>query len=143
MLGGIKKTKICGKYDMRPSRRRRDYRATRTSQCSASTSVRLTTAKVHAVLQRAPSDLRGTFLQHPRVLVAFPRFQENPHSCFQILHAVMFQILRGAYVLPRVLSTTENQEAQELLDDIQIFPEWPCSCDHQCCDSQFLAGWID
>ena len=30
-----------------------------------------TTSKVHAVLQHAPSDLRGgTYLQHPRVLVA-------------------------------------------------------------------------
>ena len=26
-----------------------------------------TTSKVHAVLQHAPSDLRKTFLQHPRV----------------------------------------------------------------------------
>ena len=30
-----------------------------------------------------------------------------------------FQVLRGAYILLRVLSTTENQEAQELLDEIQ------------------------
>ena len=34
----------------------------------------------------------------------------------------MFQVLRGAFMLLRVLSTTENQEAQELLDDIQQQP---------------------
>ena len=39
-----------------------------------------TTSKVHAVLQHAPSDLRGgSFLQHPRVLVATVDYQENPH----------------------------------------------------------------
>ena len=48
------------------------------------------TSKVHAVLQHAPSDLRGgTFQQHPRVLVATVAFQENPHLCLQILHAAM------------------------------------------------------
>ena len=57
--GGIKKTRKCGKDGMRPSNRRRDYRATRTSQYSASISVKLPQQKVHAVLQRAPSDLRG------------------------------------------------------------------------------------
>ena len=31
----------------------------------------------------------------------------------------MFQVLRDAYMQLRVLSTTENQEAQELLDEIQ------------------------
>ena len=42
----------------------------------------------------------------------------------------MFQVLRGAYMLLRVLSTTEDQEAQGLLDEIQqqpdgTCPEWP------------------
>ena len=41
LLGGIKKTKRCGKDGVRPSRRRRDNRATKTSQYSASTSARL------------------------------------------------------------------------------------------------------
>ena len=50
-----------------------------------------TTSKVHAVLQHAPSDLRGgTFLQHPRVLVATVDYQESPHLCMQILQAPMF-----------------------------------------------------
>ena len=41
-----------------------------------------TTSKVHAVLQHVPSDLRGgTFLQHPRVLVATVDYEENPHLC--------------------------------------------------------------
>ena len=57
------------------------------------------------------------FLVHPRVLVATLGFQENPHSCLQILHAAMFQVLRRAYMLLRVMSTTE-----ELLDAIQQQP---------------------
>ena len=59
------------------------------------------------------------FVQHPRVLLATLRFQEHPHWSLQVLHAAMFQVLRGAHILLRVLSTTENQEAQELLDEIQ------------------------
>ena len=56
-----------------------------------------TTSKVHAVLQHAPSDLRGgTFLQHPRVLATVD-YPENPHLCMQILHAAMFQVFRGPY----------------------------------------------
>ena len=74
-------------------------------------------------LQHAPSDLRGgTFLQHPRVLVATVGYRENPDRCIQILHAAMFQVLRGAYVLLRVLPVTESQEAQGLLDEIQPQP---------------------
>ena len=57
-----------------------------------------TTSKVHAVLQHAPFDLRrGTFRQHPRVLVATVDYQEKPHLCIQILHAAVFQVSRGAY----------------------------------------------
>ena len=83
----------------------------------------VTTAEVHAVLQRVASDLRGgTFRQHPRALVATLCFQENPHRSLHILHAAMFQILRGAYILLPVLSTTEYQEAQELLVEIQQQP---------------------
>ena len=68
-----------------------------------------TTSKVHAVLQQSPSDLRGgAFLQHPRVLVATVGYQEDPHRCLQILHAALFQVLRG--------SDTKNQEAQGLLE---------------------------
>ena len=75
-----------------------------------------TTSKVHAVLQHAPSDLRGgTFLQHPRVLVATVRHQENPHLCQQQLHAAMFQVLR-------VLAVTESQETEGFLDEIQQQP---------------------
>ena len=58
----------------------------------------------------------------PRVLAATLCFQENPHNCLQILHAAMFQVLRGAHMLLRVLSTTESQEAQELLDEIKEQP---------------------
>ena len=87
-------------------------RATRTSQFSASISVRPPRQKVRAVLQHDPSDLRGgTFLQHPRVLVATVGYQENPHRCLQILHAAMFQVFRGAYILLRVLPVTVSQEA--------------------------------
>ena len=82
-----------------------------------------TTSKVHAVLQHVPSDFRGgAFLQHPRVLVATVDYQEDPHRCLQILHAAKFQVLRGAYILLRVLPVTESQEAQELLDEIQQQP---------------------
>ena len=56
---------------MKLSRWRRNYRATRTSQYSASISGQATTSDVHAVLRLALADLRGsTLLQHPRVLVA-------------------------------------------------------------------------
>ena len=83
----------------------------------------VTTAKVHAVLHRALSDLRGRkFSQHPRVRVATLCFRENPHCCLQILHEGMFQIFRCAYALLRVLSTTENQESRKLLDEIQQQP---------------------
>ena len=82
-----------------------------------------TTSKVHAVLQHAPSDLRGgTFLQHPRVLVATVDYQESPHLFMQILSAAMFQVFRGAYILLRVLAVTESQETQWLLDEIQQQP---------------------
>ena len=80
----------------------------------------MTTAKVHAVLQRALSDSRGgTFGQRTRVLVSTLGFQENPHRSLQILHAAMYQDLRGASILLRVFSTTEDQEAQDLLVEIQ------------------------
>ena len=69
-----------------------------------------TTSKVRTVLQHAPSDFRGgTFLQHPRVLVATVGHQENPHLCLQKLHAAMFQVFRGAYILLRVLAVTESE----------------------------------
>ena len=60
--------------------------------------------------------------QHPRVLVATLCFQEHPHRSLQILHAAIFQVIRSAYMLLCVLSTTVNQEAQELLDEIQQQP---------------------
>ena len=70
-----------------------------------------TTSKVHAVLRHAPSDLRGgTFLQHPRVLVATVGFQEKPHLCMLTLHAAVFQVSRGGYTLLRLLAVAENQE---------------------------------
>ena len=69
------------------------------------------------------STLRGgTFLQHPRVLVATVGYQENPHHCMQTLHAAMFQVFRGAYILLRALAVTESQEIQWLLDEIQQQP---------------------
>ena len=75
---------------------------------------------MHAVLQNAPSDLRGgNFLQHPLVLVATVAYQENPHLCLQILHAARFQVFRGAYILLRVLAVTKSQEAQGLLEEIR------------------------
>ena len=68
-------------------------------------------------------DLReGTFRQHPRVLVATVDYQEKPHLCMQILHAAMFHVSRGAYILLRLLAVTENQETQWLLDEIQRQP---------------------
>ena len=74
-------------------------------------------------MQNAPSDLRGgTFPQHPRVPVATVDYQENPHLCKQILHAAMFKVFRGAYILLRVLAVMESQETQGLLDEIQQQP---------------------
>ena len=123
LLVGIKKTKknVEKLYEaVEEEEERLQSKMDITVQCTEFCEVR---QKVRAVLQRAPSDLRGgTFLQHPRCLVTTLCFQENPHCCLQILHAAMFQVVRGAHMLPRVLSTTENQEAQELLDEIQQQP---------------------
>ena len=78
---------------------------------------------MHAVLHYAPFDLRGgTFLQHPCVLVATVDYQENPPLGLQILHAAMFQVSRGAYILLQVFADTKSQEAQGLLDEIQQQP---------------------
>ena len=40
----------------------------------------------------------------------------------QTLHAAMFQVSRGAYILLRLLAVTENLETQWLLDEIQRKP---------------------
>ena len=70
-----------------------------------------------------PFELRGgTFRQHPRVLVATVDYQEKPRLCMQILHAAMFQVSRGAYILLRLLAVTEYQETQWLLDEIPRQP---------------------
>ena len=42
----------------------------------------------------------------PRVLVATLCFEDNPHMSLPNLHGAMFQVLRGAYILPRVLFTS-------------------------------------
>ena len=60
-----------------------------------------TTSKAHAVLQHAPSDLRGgTFLQHPRVLVATVDYQEKPLLCMQILHCNVPSYARCIHTSP-------------------------------------------
>ena len=72
------------------------------------------------MMRHAPADLRGgTLLQHPRVLVATVAYQENPPLCLQILHAARFQVLRGVYILLRVLADTRSQEAQGLPEEIR------------------------
>ena len=119
LLGGIKKTKAMWEkwYEaILEEEKLQDIRIQCVDFCEA------TTSKVHAVLQHAPCDLRGgTFRQHPRVLVATVDYQEKPHLCMQILHAAVFQVSRGAYILLRLLSVTENQ-TQWLLDEIQRQP---------------------
>ena len=117
LVGGIKKTKAMWErwygatLEEEKSQSSRDI----TVQC-----IDFTTSKVQAVLQNALSDLRGgTFLQNPCVLVATVDYQENPHICR--LHAAMFQVFRGAYIL-RVLAVTESQETQGLVDEIQQQP---------------------
>ena len=87
--------------------------------------------------RHAPFDLRGgTFRQHPRILLATFDYPEKPHVCMQILHAAVFQVSRGAYILFRLLSVTENQETQWILDEIQRQPSvyllsGPATCDYQ------------
>ena len=118
LLGGIRETKaLCERwYEEEKLQGSKDITAQCVDFCEAMTS------QVHAVLQHAPSDLRGgTFLQHPRVLVATVDYQENPHLCMQMLHAATFQVFRGAYIL-RVLAVTESQETRWLLDEIQQQP---------------------
>ena len=120
LLGGIRRTNAMWENGMKPSWRRRklqDIRIQCVDFCEA------TTSKVHAVLQHAPFDLRGgTLRQHPRVLVATVDYQEKPHLCMQILHAAVFQVSRGTHILLRLLSVTDNQETQWLLDEIQRQP---------------------
>ena len=63
----------------------------------------------------------------------------------QILHAVMFQVSRGAYILLRLLAVTENQETQWLLDEIQrqpsvCCPEWSRNGDYQYRSSQCVSS---
>ena len=123
LLGGIKKTKTMWErwYEAILEEEKLQDSKDITVQCVDFCEA--VTSKVHVVLQHAPSDLRGgTFRQHPRVLVATVDYQENPHLCMQILHAAMFQVSRGAYILLRLLAVTENQETQWLLDEIQRQP---------------------
>ena len=120
LLGGIRRTKaMWGKWyeAILEEEKLQDIKIRYVDFCEA------TTSKVHAVLQHAPFDLRGgTFRQHPRVLVATGNYKEKPHVCMQILHAAVFQVSRGAYILLRLLSVTDNQETQWLLDEIQRQP---------------------
>ena len=120
MLGGIKKTKTLWEkwYETIKEEEKLQSNKDVTVQCTDYCEV--TTSDVHAVLRRVPADLRGgTLLQHPRVLVATVAYQENPDVCLQILHAVKFQVFRGAYILLRVLPDTKSQEAQGLLEEIR------------------------
>ena len=95
---------------MKPSWRRRNYRAARTSQDSVSISVRPRRRKrMQFYSTPLPTCEEETFLQHPRVLVATVDYQENPHLCLQILHVASFQVFRGAYILLRALAVTESQ----------------------------------
>ena len=120
LLGGIRRTKAMWEkwYEaILEEAKLQDIRIRYVDFCEA------TTSKVHAVLQHAPFDLPGgTFRQLPRVLVATVDHQEKPHLCIQILHAAVFQVSRGAYILLRLLSVTDNQETHWLLDEIQRQP---------------------
>ena len=85
LLGGIKKTKTFWDkwYETIKEEEKLQSNKDVTVQCTDFCEV--TTFDVHAVLRRAPADLRGgTLLQHPCVLVATVAHQENPHLCLQI-----------------------------------------------------------
>ena len=72
---------------------------------------------MHAVVQRAPSDLRGgPFRQHPRVLLATLLFSRKSTDKFTDPPC---RHVPGAKILLRVLSTIEDQEAQKLFVEIQ------------------------
>ena len=110
LLGGIKKTKAMRERWYETILEEEKLQSSRDIAVQCIDFCEATTSKVHAVLQNAPSDLRGgTFLQHPRVLVATVAYQENPHLCLQILHAARFQVFRGAYILLRVLADTKRR----------------------------------
>ena len=110
LLGGIKKTKAMWErwYEAILEEEKLQSNEDITVQCIDFCEA--TTSEAHAVLQ------------HARVLVATVDYQENPHLCMQILHAAMFQVFRGAYILLRALAVTESQETQGLLDEIQQQP---------------------
>ena len=81
LLGGIKKTKTTWErwYEAIKEEEKLQSNKDVTVQCIDFCEA--TTSGVHAVLQHDPSDMRGgTFLQHPRVLVATVDYQENPHT---------------------------------------------------------------
>ena len=113
LLGGIRRTKTMWERWYEAILEEEKFQSSKdiTVQCVDFCEAMM--SKVHAVLQHAPSDLRGgTFLQHPRVLVATVDYQESHTFAWQILHAAMFQVFRGAYILLRVLAVTESQETQ-------------------------------
>ena len=86
LLGGIKRTKAMWErwYEAIMEEEKLQGSKDITVQCVDFCEAM--TSRVHAVLQHAPFDLRrGTFRQHPRVLVATVDYQENPHLCMQIL----------------------------------------------------------
>ena len=123
LLGGIKKTNVMWERWCEAILEEEKLQGSKDITVQCIDFCEATTSKVHAVLQHATSDLRGgTFLQHPRVLVATGDYQENPHLCLQILDAAMFQVFRGACIPLRVLAVTESQDAQGLLDEIQQQP---------------------
>ena len=95
LLGGSQKDKKpCGKDGMRPSRKWRNYRATTTSQYSASISVR---PPRRQCMQFSSTPL-PTCEEEPSYNIHVFWWQllttkKNQHLCLQILHAATFQVL--------------------------------------------------
>ena len=117
LLGGIKKTRATWERWYEAIKEEEKLQSNRDITVQCIDFCEATTSNVHAVLQYAPSDLRGgTFLRRPRVLMATVDYQESPHRCTQILHAAIFQAFRGAYTPLRVLAVREGQERHDLLD---------------------------
>ena len=105
---------------MRPSWRRRNFR---TSGYSVSISVRPQRRKCMQFYSTPLSTCEEEpFDNTPRVLLATVGYQEESQICMQTLRAAVFQVSRGAYILLRLLSVTDNQGTLWLLDEIQRQP---------------------
>ena len=113
----------CWQRRTRRSRRRRDSRITWPLQSSAPIFAKCPLQERTQFCTTLPLTCDEDLFRDSRVyswqLVCF---QKKSLASFQILHAAMYQILRGAAILLRLLSTPEDLESRKLLVEIKQQP---------------------